>query len=276
MRCNLQSAGCDHHAGCAASAGQLPCRPSQLAVASDFMLSSRQRPCSTLLILSALLSSCNSNLLGPYCSPISIHRLFFRYDLYDPCSLMFFHKRKPLDIRHVRCTIFTVVLVITRLARSTPTGNDCKVSELLDEKVTKSVLPLPCPCSIVFHTSPKLIDSSHSAHQTRADLTHSRRCSSISSKNCTLSTSQHPRRTRWPPFSSSSSSSSNPSMLGLLCKWRMPQHRPFFLTCCAISALRLSLIFGSGFNCLSVKLQTLFESVETGALEQGARRKRWI
>jgi hypothetical protein len=187
---------------------------------------------------------------------------------------MFFHKRKPLDIRRVRCIICTIALVITRLARSTPTGNDCKVSELLDEKVTKSVLPLPCPCSMAFHTSPKLIDSSHSAHQTRADLTPSRRCSSISFKNCTLSTSQHPRRTRWPPFSSSSSrepppppSSSSPFVVGLLCKWRMSQHRPFFLTCYAISALRLSLIFGSGFNCFSVKLQTHFESVETGALE---------
>jgi len=52
---------------------------------------------------------------------VSTPELVQQYDLYDPCALMFFHKRKALDI-------------------STPTGNDNKVSELLEEKVLVDLL----------------------------------------------------------------------------------------------------------------------------------------
>jgi DIM1 family U5 snRNP protein len=52
---------------------------------------------------------------------IDTPELVQQYDLYDPCSLMFFHKRRALDI-------------------STPTGNDSKVSELVDDKVLLDLL----------------------------------------------------------------------------------------------------------------------------------------
>jgi hypothetical protein len=62
---------------------------------------------------------------------------------------MFFHKRKALEIRSVYLINVKIVLVLTKFAYSTPTGNDCKVSELLDEKVTNHALHIACPVSHV-------------------------------------------------------------------------------------------------------------------------------
>ncbi len=62
---------------------------------------------------------------------------------------MFFHKRKALEIRQVPFMAFAIILGSQLPIASTPTGNDSKVSELLDEKVAQNVVPISCSASFM-------------------------------------------------------------------------------------------------------------------------------